>query len=39
MVARPTVATTDSNRPLPPSTGYSRSSRKMPAFTMVAECR
>ena len=38
-VARPKPVTTCSNSAVPPSTGYSRSIRKMPAFTMVAECR
>ena len=39
MVARPTPVTITNQASVPESTGHSRPSRKMPAFTMVAECR
>ena len=38
-VARPVPPTTPEPGSVPASAGYSRASRKTPAFTMVAECR
>ena len=39
MVTRPAPVTIKNHGSVPDSTGHSRPSRKMPAFTMVAECR
>ncbi len=39
IVARPVSETIRNQRSVPAKTGHSRASRKMPAFTMVAECR
>ena len=39
MVTRPVPVTIRNQASVPDSTGHSRPSRKMPAFTMVAECR
>ena len=39
MVTRPVVVTMRNHASVPASTGHSRASRKMPAFTIVAECR
>ncbi len=38
-VIRPVDATSHSHSFVPPNAGQSRTRRKTPAFTMVAECR
>jgi len=39
MVISPAVVTITNHSGVPDSTGHMRAIRKMPAFTMVAECR